>query len=71
MPSRPTRVCRGGGTIGFLSVASCLMQRCDVAFRIDESRGADEHVQPAPERGLPVNGRLCELDFEQIKLTAL
>jgi hypothetical protein len=59
-------------TIGFLSMASRLMQRCDVAFRIEhESRGADKHVRPAPERELPVNWRLCELNFEQIKLTAL
>jgi hypothetical protein len=43
-------------------VASRLLQRCDAVFRIEgESKGADEDVRIARQRGLPVFHHVSEI----------
>jgi hypothetical protein len=43
-------------------VASRLIERCDAVFRMEgNSRGADEDVRLARERGLPVYTRIEEI----------
>lgn len=51
-------------------VAGRLLERCDAVLRIDgESKGADEDVRIARERGLPVYFRLQDVPLTGVNAT--
>jgi len=53
-------------------VAGRLLERCDAVLRIEgASRGADEDVRIARERGLPVYGRIEDIPVVAAREPAL